>query len=77
MVVTTAVKLPTAAGFTAKVTVRLVAEALVTLPLAPLLNTTVFLEATASKPKPLITMVPELIAKFVVELVITGVTDAI
>jgi len=56
LVVTTAVKLPTAVGFVSILTVSVVAVAAVTTPTAPLLNKTVFREKVVSKPKPLMTM---------------------
>ena len=77
LVVTTAVKLPTAAGLTANVTERLVAVAAVTIPTAPSLKTTVLREAMVSKPRPLMTIVDAFIARLAVLLVTTGVTEAI
>lgn len=61
-VVTTAVKLPTVVGLTDKVTVNWLELAVVTVPTAPLLKATVFCDAVVSKPTPLITTVPELMA---------------
>ena len=75
-VVTTAVKFPSEVGFTAKVTVNAVAVALVTVPIAPLLKTTLFRDAVVSKPNPAITICEALIAKFDVLLVTTGLTVA-
>lgn len=76
MDVTTAVKLPAVCGFLEKVTVSAVAEALVTSPIAPLLNTTELFSAVASKPKPLITMLVALANSSLVLLVTTGTTVA-
>lgn len=75
-VVTIAVRLPRAAGFVENVTVSLVAVAVVTVPTAPLLKTTVFREATGSNPKPSIITVAELIPKAAVLAVTNGVTCA-
>ena len=77
LVVTIAVKLPTTAGLTANVTVRLVAVAVVTTPTAPLLKTTVLREGMVSKPRPLMTIVDALIARPAVLLVTSGITEAI
>lgn len=77
LVVTTAVRLPTAAGLTANATVRLLTVAVVTIPMAPLLNTTVLREAVVSKPKPLMIIVDAFMARLDVLLVTTGVTVAI
>ena len=74
--VTTAVKLPPAAGFVENVTVSVVAVALDTVPTAPLLNNTVLLAAVVSNPKPLIVRVVAFAARLVVLLVITGATFA-
>ena len=52
--VTIAVKMPLAVGFVVKVTVSEVADALVTVPTAPLLKLTLSLAAVGSKAKPLI-----------------------
>ena len=52
------------------------AEAEVTVPTAPLLNTTVLLPATVVNPKPLIVTIVALIARLTVLLVTTGVTVA-
>ena len=73
---TTAVRLPRAAGLVENVTVSAVAEAEVTVPTAPLLNTTVLLPATVVNPKPLIVTIVALIARLTVLLVTTGVTVA-
>ncbi len=72
--VTIAVKLPTVVGLTDSVTVSAVAVALVTVPTAPLLNTTVFCSSVVSKPTPLMVIVSELIDRFV-ELAVTAGFD--
>lgn len=77
MVVTTAVKLPTAVGVVVRFTVNDVAVAAVTVPAAPLLKLTVLLPAVVLKPKPEIVTVVPLIAKSVVVLETTGATVAI
>ena len=74
--VTTAVKLPAVVGLVENVTVKDVALAVVTVPTAPLLNTTVLLAAVVSKPNPAIVTVAASAARFAVLLVITGVTVA-
>lgn len=77
MVVTIAVRLPAVVGLVLKVTVMDVAEALVTVPTAPLLNTTVLLPGVKSKPRPLITTVEALAAMVKPALALTtGVTRA-
>ena len=77
LVVTTAAKLPATVGLVLNVTVRDVAEAVVTEPTAPLFITTVLLEAvTPLKPKPLIVTVVAFAAMDVVLVVTTGVTVA-
>ena len=76
LVVMTAVKLPSAVGLVPNVTVSDVGEAVVTVPVAPLLKTTVLLPAVALKPKPLMTTVFAVIDAAVVLLVTTGVTLA-
>ncbi len=76
LVVTMAVRFPNEVGFTAKVTVKAVVEAFVTVPMAPLLNVTLLREAVASKPKPLMTILVALMAMFAVLLVTTGFTVA-
>ncbi len=73
--VTTAVRLP-ALGRVEKVTVNEVAEAVVTLPTAPLLKVTVLLPAVVLNPKPLIVTVLAVSAKAVVAAVTTGPTVA-
>src|SRR6476619_6439810 len=65
LVVTTAVRLPTAVGLVENVTVSAVVVAAVTVPTAPLLKVTVLLPAVALKPKPLITMLLALMARLV------------
>jgi hypothetical protein len=77
LVVTTAVKLPTVVGFVSIRTVSDVVVAAVTVPTAPLLNTTVFREAIGSKPKPEITKLVALLASVDVLTVTTGLTLAI
>ncbi len=76
LVVTTAVRMPAVVGLVVNVTVNEVAVAAVTLPTAPLLNTTVLLAAVVLKPKPLIVIVAALAARFDVLLVTTGTTVA-
>jgi hypothetical protein len=75
-VVTTAVRLPAALGFTENVTVSDVVVAEVTVPIAPSLNATVLCDATASKPKPAIVTVVALAARFAVLKVTAGATVA-
>ena len=77
MIVTDALKTPTAEGLTANVTVRLVDVAAVTLPEAPLLKVTILLEGVVEKPIPLMTTVDALMLRLVVALVTTGMTEAI
>ncbi len=77
LVVTTAVKLPRALGLVPRLTVSDVAVAAVTVPTAPLLNTTVFRDAIGSKPNPLIRMLAELMVKMDVFAVTIGLTLAI
>ena len=74
--VTTAVKLPDAVGLVENVTVNVVAVAVVTVPTAPLLNTTLLFAAVVLNPKPLMVIVVESAARFVVLLVTTGTTVA-
>jgi hypothetical protein len=76
LVVTTAVRLPAILGFVENVTVSDVAVAAVTVPIAPLLKTTVLFAGVVSKPKPLMVIVFALAARLVVSLVTTGVTLA-
>lgn len=75
-VVTMAVRLPAAAGLVENVTVRDVAVAAVTVPTAPLLNTTVFCEAVVLKARPVIVTVLAFAARFEVLAVTDGTTDA-
>lgn len=74
--VTTAVRLPAAAGLKENVTVRAVVVAAVTVPIAPLSRATELFAGVASKPKPLITNVAALTAMLAVLLVTTGITVA-
>ena len=74
-VVTIAVKLPEP-GLKENVTVIEVVDAAVTVPTAPLFRTTELFPATASKPKPLITIVAAFTATCAVLVVTTGVTVA-
>ncbi len=74
--VTIAVKLPAAVGLVPKVTIKLVAEAVVTVPAAPLFRVTVLLAAVASKPKPLMVTVVASALSAAVLAVTTGVTFA-
>lgn len=76
-VVTTAVKLPIVSGDVSNPTVIDVAVDEITVPTAPLLNTTELLAAVVSKPKPAITTVVALAARLAVLLVTTGVIAAI
>lgn len=75
-VVTIAVSVPAVVGLTESVTVNAVDVALVTVPTAPLLNTTVFCDGVESKPTPFITIEPELIARLVELAVTAGLTVA-
>jgi len=72
---TVAVNAP-APGLVENVTVRAVAVAAVTVPTAPLLNTTVLLPGVVLKPKPLIVMVVAVNDRFAVEDVTVGPTAA-
>lgn len=74
--VTTAVRLPAAAGLKENVTVRAVVVAAVTVPTAPLSRATELLAGVGSNPKPLITRVAALTATFAVLVVTTGTTVA-
>lgn len=76
MLVTTAVNGPAEVGLVENVTVSEVALAVVTVPTAPLLNTTVLLAAVGSKPKPLMVTVEALAARLDDALVMTGATVA-
>ena len=75
LVVTTTVSVP-ADGFVLKETVKEVAVAAVTVPIAPLLNATVLLDAVVSKPEPLIVSVATLAATLEVLIVATGLSEA-
>jgi hypothetical protein len=76
LVVTTAVKFPTALGGVVIETVNAVAVAAVTVPAAPLLKTRELLPAVVSKPYPFIVSVLPVISTLVELLVITGFTVA-
>lgn len=76
LVVTTAVKFPSDVGLVLNVIVKAVGVAVVTVPTAPLLKTTVLFAAVELNPNPLITTPFALMAKPVVRLVTTGVTVA-
>lgn len=76
-VVTIAVNGPAELGFVPNVTVSEVADAVVTVPVAPLLKTTVLFPAVVSKPAPAIVTVAALAAKSAVATVTTGLTVAI
>ena len=76
--VTTAVRLPTAVGLVPKVTVRLVAVALVTVPVAPSFKVTVlFPGAELSKPVPVIVTVVAVIGLLVVASVTVGAATTV
>lgn len=74
--VTTAVKLPSAVGLVPNVTVIDVGDEAVTVPVAPLLKTTVLLALVELKPKPAITTLFAVIDAAATLLVTTGVTVA-
>ena len=74
MEVITAVKLPVMVVLVENVTVSLVPVAAVTVPTAPLLNTTVLLEAVVLKPKPLMIIEAAVRARLVVFAVAIGLT---
>lgn len=76
LVLTTAVNVPAEVGLAENVTVSKVAVALVTDPVAPLLNVTKLFPFVVSKPKPAMSTVAESAARFVVALVTTGRTEA-
>ena len=76
MVVTTAVKLPVEVGLVLYVTVSEVGVAAVTVPTAPLFNTTVLLPKVALNPNPPIITVVAVTEALVVLLVTTGLTVA-
>ena len=75
-VVTTAVKFPTMVGLLVNVTVSNIAVDAVTVPVTPLLNTTVLLPGVVLKPKPRIVAVAELAPRSVVTRVTVGTTLA-
>jgi len=75
LVVITAVRLP-AAGFVENVTVNEVAVAVVTVPIAPLLNNTRLLAAVVLKPVPAMVIVVAAFDKLLLSLVTLGVTRA-
>ena len=76
LVVMTAVRSSAVTGVVEKATVNVVAVAVVTVPTAPLLKTTVLLLAVLSKPKPLMVIVVALAARSEVLLVTTGAKNA-
>lgn len=76
LVVTDALRTPTAVGFVVIVIVSSVAVAAATVPTGPPAKVTVLLVRTGSNPKPLMTKVVPLRAKFVSEAVTTGLTEA-
>ena len=76
LVLTTAVSEPAEVGFVESVTTSEVAEAVLTVPTAPLLNVTTLFVVVVSKPNPLMVTVVELAAEFAVALVTTGRTEA-
>lgn len=76
LVVTIAVRLPIEVGFVENVTKREVAVAVVTVPTAPLLKTTVLLAATVSNPAPVMVTVEALAPIAEVLLVTAGATVA-
>ena len=71
-VVTTAVRLPAVVGDVESVMVNRVEVAVVTVPTAPSLNTTMLLAAMGSKPNPLMVKVVALAAKLALLVVTTG-----
>lgn len=76
-VTTTADNGPAEVGFVERVTVNCVADAVATVPIAPLLNVTRLLPAVRSKPKPLIVTLAAFAAReLLVVLVTTGITVA-
>lgn len=72
LVVIMAVRSPAVVGDVERVTVRDVAVAVVTVPTAPLLNTTVLFAATGSKPNPAIVIEVELAARLALLVETTG-----
>ena len=77
MVVTIAVNGPAEVGLVPKVTVSEVADAVVTVPIAPSLKRTTLLPAVVLKPAPAMTTVAASAARSAVALVITALTLAI
>jgi hypothetical protein len=75
LVVTIAVRLP-AAGLVENVTVKVVAVAALTVPMAPLLKTTLLFAGVVLKPVPAIVIVVAELAKLLLSLVTEGVTRA-
>lgn len=76
LVVTIAVNGPADVGLVEKVTVKLVAEAVVTLPAAPLLKVTTLALSVVLKPEPAIVTVVASAARSAVDVVTTGFTLA-
>lgn len=76
LVVTTAVRSPAVVGEVESVIVSKVSVAVVTVPIASLLNTTVLLRATGSNPKPEIVIVVALAARLALLAVTTGIIVA-
>jgi hypothetical protein len=76
LVVTDALRLPKLEGLEENVTVNDVAEAVVTVPAAPLSNVTALLPAVVENPKPVIIIVVAFAATLIVRLVTTGLTVA-
>ncbi len=72
LLVIIAVNKPALTGLVEKVTTRLVAVAEVTVPTAPLLNTTVLFPGVVLNPNPLMVIVFAVRARLVVLAVITG-----
>src|SRR5262249_53496486 len=77
VLVTTGVKLPALVGLVVNVTVSEVALAVVTLPTAPPLKTTVLLPGVAEKPTPLMMILLTFAGSTAELMVTTGVTVAI
>lgn len=75
-VVTVAVRLPAVVGRVENVTVRVVCVAVVTVPTAPLLKTTVLRDATGSNANPRISTVVRCAARLSVLIVTTGMMVA-
>jgi hypothetical protein len=76
LVVTTAVRSPAVVGEVESVIVNKVSVAVVTVPIASLLKTTVLFRGTGSNPKPEIVIVVALAAMFTLLVVTTGITVA-